>query len=263
MVMCIQTFCSLLGLVRGKDVDESQQTMSQKFDVSSFDVILIDEIYNLSTDDLYKLKKFKEAIQQNLKLFIAAGDKYQNKPIEDNITNNEIYNEIIEDLFYNHIQLKRSRRLANSNEEALLLKLKEDIFNGETFNPTEIVKKYNFEYSGVKHPDLAMNICYYQDLCDKLAKIDSNTAEIYVKERFLVNKQVFQTNFTYKLQKLEKSQICITDVLTNKSYVIDAKLLKNFRSTAAYTGHAIQGTTTDKKVIIHNLKSPHITREWL
>ena len=38
------TFCSLLGLVRGKDVDESQQKMIQRFDISSFDVVLIDEI---------------------------------------------------------------------------------------------------------------------------------------------------------------------------------------------------------------------------
>ena len=31
-----------------------------------------------------------------------------------------------------------------------------------------------------------MNICYYQKLCDNLAKIDSKTKEIYVKEQFLI-----------------------------------------------------------------------------
>ena len=39
--------------------------------------------------------------------------------------------------------------------------------------------------------------------------------------------------------------------------------MKNFRSTAAFTGHSIQGTTSDKKIIIHNLNSKYITREWL
>eukprot|EP01080_Neovahlkampfia_damariscottae_P011732 gene11732-5071_t len=34
-----------------------------------------------------------------------------------------------------------------------------------------------------------MNICYYQGLCDKLAKICQDTKEIYVKERFLIKKQ--------------------------------------------------------------------------
>ena len=50
-----------------------------------------------------------------------------------------------------------------------------------------------------------MNICYYQGLCDKLAKICQDTKEIYVKERFLIKKQVFQTNFTYKLEVVNGS----------------------------------------------------------
>jgi len=256
------TFCSLLGLIRGKDVEESGK---KEFDISEFDIVLIDEIYNLSTNDLYRLKKF---MKNNPKAFIAAGDKHQNKPIEDDVSNGDVYNEIIEDLFYNHVQLNHSRRL-KTNEEEVLLKLKKDIFETKEFKPLEIMEKYNFQSSKVaKQGEVCaagrtseyMNICYYQKLCDNLAKIDSKTKEIYVKERFLIKKPVFQTNFTYKLE-FEESKI--TDILTNKSYVIDEKLLKNFRSTAAFTGHSIQGTTSDKKIIIHNLNSKYITREWL
>jgi uncharacterized protein with PIN domain len=38
--------------------------------------------------------------------------------------------------------------------------------------------------------------------------------------------------------------------------------MKNFRPTYVYTGHSIQGTTTNKNVIIHDTFSKHITSEW-
>ena len=73
--------------------------------------INIDEIYNLTINNLWVLKNIMEYENKN-KIFIAT-DSLQNEPIEGNIKDKTICNKFIETLFYNHIQLHKSRRIKN------------------------------------------------------------------------------------------------------------------------------------------------------
>jgi hypothetical protein len=259
-------FCTLVGLIVGKDIEEKQK---QTFNVEGFDIILIDEIYNLSTSDLNKLKRF--ITNHNKIQFIASGDKYQNKPIEE-IRNKTLYNEVIESLFLNHLQLKKSRRIQDPNQVATLLNIKNELFSQDSItNISDIIVKYKFNIVNGFNKD-SLNIAYYNAICEKLADIKLVKGEhLYVKERFLVNKKVFQSNFTFKLLTQDLSQcktlfpvekVRLQDVFTKEIHEIPIKFIKNFRPTYVYTSHSIQRTTTNKNVIIHDTFSKHITPEW-
>ena len=132
------TFCNFAGLIAGEDRNKAP------FDISSYDVVLIDEIYNLATHHLWKLKKIMG--NNKGKIFVATGDHLQNNPIET-VNDETIYNKIIQNLFLNHLQLHESRRLTNKDQKEQLLKLKEFVFSNFNSMPRkEFLKQLEDEF---------------------------------------------------------------------------------------------------------------------
>ena len=94
-VDCI-TFASLVGTIMiSQTLGKLEESQKKEYDVSGYDIVLIDEIYSLTTNDLYKLKNFMERNGGKKIMFLAAGDPLQNAPIEGEILDGNIYNEAI------------------------------------------------------------------------------------------------------------------------------------------------------------------------
>ena len=271
------TFCNFAGLIVGEEAKSKKQ-----YDVSPFDVILIDEIYNLTTMHLSKLNKIMKNNEN--KIYIATGDHLQNSPIET-INNDNIYNRIIENMFPNHLQLHESRRLTKKKQKDQLLKLKEFIFTHfETMPRRQFLKQLEeqFKIKMNERTDLqtSTNITLFNTsaimVCRHvLSKIDKDKIncknfnwckdiDCFVKNRMVTKENTFHTNYVYKIIEIDDKLVKLKDEFQNKEYTIETnKLDKNFRPYFSLTGHSTQGVTTDKTLNIFDTESKFMTARWL
>ena len=143
------TFCRFVGIIVGVEKKEDKKTRT--YDLEEFDVVLIDEIYNLTTSNLWDLNNIMKDNKD--KIFIAAGDNLQNPPIENFINDDTIFSKIIERLFPNRLQLHRSRRIKDKEQENQLRELKEFIFSKfDSISREELIntlqKDFNIKVNG-------------------------------------------------------------------------------------------------------------------
>ena len=101
-----------------------------KFDDSSYDVIVFDEIYFANITMLAKIKRYSETHPD--KIIIATGDTCQLETIDlisSEIDYDEYMNHCINIIFPNNICLKENKRLKTEEDKDKLKHFKADIFN--------------------------------------------------------------------------------------------------------------------------------------
>ena len=118
-----------------------EETMD-KFDHSSYDVIVFDEIYFSSIQKLHNIKKF--CSDNPDKIIIATGDTSQLPPITD-YTNTKKYapyaDECINNICQCEIMLRENKRLQSQEDKTKLEQFKAELFD-KRLDPITTIKKY-------------------------------------------------------------------------------------------------------------------------
>ena len=265
----------------------SKSLVNGRVDYMQYNVIIFDEIYAYTTDRLNLVRKFLEKEDIDNKQVYANGDIYQNKPIENlQVAPGPYYNGIINSLFPTQLLLKKSRRLVNPKDEERMFGMLKFIFDKFEVIPrdafiTQLVEKFQLktvENSGIIPG--AVNQCYTNASCHRLCKLyNDNEAtgkvviegnynwfkgmEVINKTRFVIGSDAYHINTRYTINKISKEKVKLISRFNDKCVIPYDTFNKNFLPTHAFTGHGIQGKTFDTKMIIHDLKHPWITPEWL
>lgn len=264
------TVDKLLGLVVGLDDKRG-------VDISEFEYVLIDEVAMLTVGRLWKLFML---MRSNPKVrFIATGDVFQNKPIEDyelNVNAREYYRSIHNFMFPNQIMLGVPKRFKTEEQNERILKMKTEILACE--NPYQLKAFFHKWFKRIdKLSDIKGTVVSYRDksvaaVLDKylhnLTVPTDNFHGYYVgmtllcRENIRVAKRRTMRNFRYTVEK-------VGDVFTLKDHEsqlweIDfATIKKSFRFNYALTGHAIQGITLENAMTIFDYDFKHVEKEWL
>ena len=112
----------------GVDLD----IMMSKFDSSSYDVIVFDEIYFSCIKKLAKIKQYCDSNPD--KIIIATGDTKQLEPIEklsNQINYDEYADHCVNSIFNHEIYLTIPKRVKSDEDKLKMKQLKEDVFNEE------------------------------------------------------------------------------------------------------------------------------------
>lgn len=279
------TLCTLLS----QRVNESDliETNKKRYDVSDYNYIIFDEIFNYKSSELASIKNFINA--NPTKQYFCCGDVYQNKPIE-NLNNipkskyNDYFINIVTGIFSKYINLKISKRFTNNKDISILNNIKTDIFNSkDTFNARHICDKYFKEISDVdKIPDKTTIICYRNDnasiLNNHLHKKENypkeniiynnntyyNKLRLRCRTHFIIGSTTFYVNYEYLIDDITKTSFSLIDVLTEeKTTKINLIKLDNFTFCHAETGHSLQGVTVENNIIIFDTSFMYVTPEWL
>lgn len=261
------TYCKLFGLVGS---DEEMKHI-QGFDLSDYKTIVFDEIFLYEPT---RLKRISELILSHQdKHFLATGDCDQRDPI--GFKNAEYLNQCMDILFPSTILLNDIKRFKNNDDKKRIVELKKDIFN---LNMTieEICKKHKInivrKLSDVK---TKINISLFNFRCEQVNNhVDKNM--LNHKEDFIVGGNIIcrkyerklklNTNYTYKIIKINKKEITILDEVDNKEYKITECILRNhFKLPYALTCDSVQGLSFDENEIltIFDSNTPYVDRKFI
>jgi hypothetical protein len=170
----------------------------------------------------------------------------QNELIKPEINDKTIYNKIIETLFYNHIQLHKSRRIKNKEQEVILLKMKQFIFKQfDTLPRNEFINilqnNFNIKVNKSVNYKQDFNITFYNHTAERIcqnALVEIKKKKVvykkfnwyvnidcFVKQRFKTKSNMFQSNYVYKIVDLDKIKEIATlkDVFTKEQHIISLK----------------------------------------
>ena len=271
----------------GFGIDENVKI--NKFDDSSYDVIVFDEILFSDVSNLRRIKNYVDNNQN--KIIVATGDVDQLKPISSYSNTKEFKsyaNECINLIFPNEIYLYMNKRLKTTQDRDKLKQMKADIFN-EDIPVDYIINKYSKFTQDIKQSN--KNIAYRNETCKNVSnairhklnkKHDYELGEVLICRKYTkIGKHVLHVNFEYtiigisdKMIKLsddaavrrnERNRQCGRDVdelpeeFDVAKYIIKDSFIFNYCRTA----HSIQGSSIDDSITIFDYKYEHVSREWL
>jgi hypothetical protein len=261
------TYCKLFGLVGS---DEEMKNV-KSFDFADYKTIVFDEIFLYEPQ---RLKRISKLMQENSNIhFIATGDCDQRDPISFN--NSNYLNTCMNILFNQHIQLNEIKRFEDTKDKIRIQKLKEDIFNTE-LSVEDICKKHKLniirKFGDVK---TLINICLFNFRCDT---INSHIHKNILGKKELYNigdeiickkyerKYKLNTNYTYRIMKINKKDIFIKDEVEDKEYKITECILRNhFKLPYALTCDSVQGLSfkDEDKITVFDSNTPYVDRKFL
>ena len=261
------TYCKLFGLVGS---DEEMKHI-QEYDLSQYKTIVFDEIF------LYEPTRLKRISQLMLahpeKYFIATGDCDQRDPI--GFKNAQYLTQCMNILFPTTILLNDIKRFKNDSDKKKVVELKKDIFN-VNLSIEEICKKHNLnivrKLSDVK---TTTNICLFNFRCEQVNNhIHKNILKHkmeYIEGTNIIcrkyeKKLKLNTNYTYKIVKINKKDITILDEVENKQYKISECILRNhFKLPYALTCDSVQGLSFGEsdKITVFDSNTAYVDRKFL
>ena len=116
-----------LNRLLGQGIDEHMKF--KKYDTSSYNCIVFDEMLLYNPHQLYSIQMYME--QNNDKQYFCIGDIDQRKPFNFGCNNVDNQNEYqlfcVNQMFPDQITLKINKRLKHDEDKAKLIRLKEDI----------------------------------------------------------------------------------------------------------------------------------------
>ena len=242
-----------------------------KFDSSSYDCIIFDEIYFYSISNLLKVYNY---INNNKnKIILATGDVDQLEPIEDinNVKNYDEYKtECINKIFKYEIFLKENKRLSTDEDKEKLKNLKHDILKTD-ISVLNIINKYNLKTTNKIITD--NNIAYTNKRCSIVSKQvrkklnKKNDYEINEKLtciKYFIHKGIkVNKNYEYIIIDIENNYITLKDEDENK-LKLDLEFIKeHFIFSYCNTCHSRQGSTIKDTITIHEWNHIHASRKWL
>ena len=251
----------------GLGITAEQQV--SKFDASSYDVIVFDEIYFANIRMLARIKKYCEANPD--KIIVATGDTNQLECIDlisNNINYDEYMNHCIDIIFTNNIHLKTNKRLKTEKDRETLKSFKRDCFD-ESVSITQIVNKYFKQTDSITTTD---NIAYTNNTCDRVSSIvrqnlgkqnDYEVGEKLVCRKFVKEGDYkFRVNFEFSILENNDNTLILQDgddtVEVRKSTVE-----KFFVYNYCRTCHSFQGSSIDDKITIFDWRFKFVNRKWL
>ncbi len=261
------TYCKLFGLVGS---DEEMKHI-QEYDLSEYKTIVFDEIFLYEPTRLKRISQLMNANSD--KYFIATGDCDQRDPI--GFKNAEYLTQCMNILFPSTILLNDIKRFKNDSDKKKVIELKKDIFN-VNLTIEEICKKHNLnmirKLSDVK---TTTNICLFNFRCDQVnnhihKNILKHTEEFVVGSNIICKKYEkklkLNTNYTYKIIKINKKEITILDEVENKQYKISECILRNhFKLPYALTCDSVQGLSFGEsdKITVFDSNTAYVDRKFL
>jgi len=274
--------CTLYQLLCIRLQGNTDVQSRSRFSIEDYDCIVFDEIYCYATKNLQRIKNFME--ENFEKRFFATGDLNQNRPIERlNLENyKEYYDEIINSMFPNQIDLKICKRMKKKEDQELLKEIRQEILYSKHFDAAKICRKYFKVITDVEDIKGTM-ITYRNETADILNRYFHSTKEVPEKSfvhngvayypgmklrcryylKFGVSK--VYVNFTYNVIKIneKKKNIHIEDPFNKEVFKIDKNQLKFFTLNYAQTCHSLQGITVDDNITIFDSTFYFANREWL
>lgn len=259
------TYSKLFGLVGS---DEEMKNI-KKYDIDDYNTIVFDEIFLYEPK---RLKRISEIMNQYPdKHFIATGDCDQRSPVGFN--NSDYLTNCMNVLFNDQILLKDIKRFSNEEDKNKMINLKRDIF--DTSLSIEFIC-YKYGLNTIKSMDevnTKLNICLFNFRCDQVNErihfsvLDKKTKfevgqEVICRKYERVNKLV--TNYKYRITKMKKQDVVITDEVDNIHYKITPQILLNhFKLPYAVTCDSVQGMTKDEPITIFDSNTPYVDRKYL
>ena len=269
------TLSKILGL-RVIQSETEEDTLIKKHNISDYDIIIIDEIFQ---NDINKLSMLWELMDKhNDKIFVGCGDSSQLKPIKVKLNNVDIkqyYNMYLGKMFNTQVLLKVDKRRKNKDDIEKFNALKNDILNTD-ISLYKIAKKYFKCINNMNQVDTLINIVARHSVADtvnnhiknNVLKINDNYKEgmrLISKDRFIKKKIVINVNYEFTIKSIHKNIITLEDEIDE--YTLDLtkeEVKKYFKYSWSYTGHAVQGDTFDEgqKTTVFLENTTFIDRNW-
>ena len=243
-----------------------------KFDDSSYDVIVFDEIYFYDVPKLARIKKY--CLANPNKIVIATGDTSQLQP-NNALTDQGNYanyaDDCINQIFQYEIYLKENKRLKSDEDKEKLKQIKADVFNKEIPLIDTITKYFKFTTSVTQSEN---NIAYMNDTCKEVAKhirkLQNKDSEYEVgevlicRDYFKMKVDTFNVNFENEIvsvcdKYLGLKSICNQEIVTVPLNLVRSHFIFNYCGTA----HSQQGASIDTSITIFDYKHFFVTREWI
>ena len=250
--------------------DDATQRMA-KFDDSSYDVIVFDEMYFASVQMLAKIKRYSESNPD--KIILATGDTNQLETIDlvSNQIDYEIYTDhCINTIFPTSITLHENKRLKTQADKDILRQFKADIFN-ESIPTSVTVKKYFKFATDIK---TTSNIAYKNSTCEAVAhsvrKLLKKTSDYEVGEVLVCRKYLkgtfgkFSVNFEYVVQTVKAESIVLKELHGKAPFELKLdQLKKHFIHSYCRTCHSFQGSSIDTNITIFDWRFFFVNRKWI
>ena len=263
-----------LNKLLGQGINESIKF--NKYDTSTYNCIVFDEMLLYNPRQLYLIKMYME--QNNDKQFLCTGDIDQRKPFNfgcNNIDNqNEYQLSCINQMFPDQITLKINKRLKHEGDKTKLKILKEDILD-ITKNPMDTFKKHNIKIiNRMKDVDTTNNICLFNFRCDQVNNhISKNIIkrdgyytgmDVICKSHYKSKYIKLYVNYHYTIKSIKKNQIIIHEPLDNNDITLTYDIFnKHFKMPYANTCDSVQGLSIDNKITIFDCNTPYVDRYFI
>ena len=265
----------------GINVENKQFRKVGKYDVSSYDMIVFDEVYLFNKKLLKQVDLFIKK-HGNSKYIIATGDPWQNDPVGDG---EDSFNhaDIIDMIFENQLKLNINKRLTKQKDIKKLQNIYEDIFN-ENIPVIDSLKKYFKTCASINDVSTNMNITYSNEQAEIInrllqQKILKGTIpkysiekdgiyyypnmEVICKGSFLYKKWKFPANYIYKIKSINNQTLTILEEFDNVSSTLPISFISHFKLPYCRTGHSVQGKTVEEKITIFEYDHFHSSRKWI
>ena len=168
---------------------EDETKNMKRFDDSSYDVIVFDEIYFANITMLARIKRYSE--NNPNKIIIATGDTCQLETIDliSSEIDYDVYsNHCIDMIFPNNIYLKENKRLKTEEDKNKLKHVKADIFNKAIPIITTLRKYFRFT-NDIK---TTHNIAFKNETCcsvsQTIRRLLNKQAEYEIDETLICRK---------------------------------------------------------------------------
>ena len=250
----------------------SSKTKMAKFDDSSYDVVVFDEIYFY---DIPKFARVKQYCQEHPeKTVIATGDTSQLPPINklsNRFQHAPYADDCINQIFAHEVFLHENKRLKSDTDKQKLKQIKTDIFNKDI--PLEVTIEKYFKFTTTVTQS-EKNIAYMNDTCTEVAQHIRNlqnreaeyeVGEVLICREYFKTKQItFNVNFEYEIMSVGSKSLEVRSVCSQEIFTVSIKLIRShFIFNYCGTAHSQQGASIDASITIFDYKHFFVSREWL
>ena len=244
----------------------TEETKMARFDDSSYDVVVFDEIFFASIRKLARIKRYCDEHPE--KIVLATGDTNQLETI-DQLTNqldyDQYYNHCIDTIFPYRLYFQENKRLKTIEDKLVLKQFKEDNFN-LAFPMKITIQRY---FRMTDRITTTYNIAYRNSTCQwvnrqvrqMLGKRGNyEVGEILVcRKYFKLKKFTFNVNYEYAITSLTSTTLTLDD-----THVVPlAAVAKCFAHNYCRTCHSFQGSSIDGEITIFDWQFPRVDRKWI
>ena len=253
------TYANLLGQIY--DDDGALKKTKAPFDVSLYDCVLLDELFQIPQKDYLKCLKLLEG-----KNVLGTGDRYQNSTGTsfNNYSRKEFYEATMWKLFPNRIVLSDSHRLLKKEDETLIKLMLQDF--QQDMSVKDAIQKYNLQTTTSLDFDKHVPFTNYaKQMIEKRYGDRPSTLKFrgYDKTKATIkklDKPIQADGVAYvmhegkRIQFLQKGRVY--PVSYHFSNVHRVKIGSNYYNRDLFvgahtsTGHSIQGNTIKEKYCI-------------